>query len=93
MFEIMKLSSTNIENRFRPFQVSFSGPTNSRGARIWIKDLRRNKKKLIEYSYDYNNSTDEALNYLESIGIKITGMAMLNNDALLLTEDFQTDLR
>lgn len=83
---------TITETRYRTFEAVYHGPTNSRGSRVTIKDLRRKKSKTVSYDYQYNNAEDIARAYLESVGIKITALAMLDNSSLLLSEDFKTKL-
>ena len=93
--------------RYRCFKVKFVSPTNFRPARISISDERgikpsaridgKNKRltKIISFDHSQNNSADIALNYLESIGIPITGFSWSEVDQCdyLLTENFETELK
>ena len=78
--------------RFRTFSVKYLGPTNVRGARYKITDLRRNKSITKPYEYEFNSVSDMAEAYLESIGIKIDGLAMCDKDCFLLSENFDIEL-
>lgn len=64
--------------RFRAFDVRFMPPTNTLGARIRIRDLRREDKVIIPYDYEYGNVLEQGQRYLKSIGI--------NPDVLLLAD-------
>lgn len=88
-------TQSDIQNRYRYFKISFLGPTNSRPSRVKIYDMRRNKGKFISYDAEFRNISDMAINYLESVGIQIDGMAIANKDSdcLLLTKNFLTDLK
>ena len=81
------------ETRYRTFEAVYHGPTNSKGSRVTIKDLRRGVSKTVSYDYTFNNAEDIARDYLEKKGIAITGLAMLNNSCLLLSENFTTELK
>ena len=81
------------EKRYRTFQAVYHGPTNTKGSRVTIKDLRRKASVTVPYDYQFNNSEDIARSYLLTRGIKITALAMLNNECLLLSEDFNTNLK
>jgi hypothetical protein len=78
---------------YRAFKVTYKGPTNHRGSRVIIKDLRFNQSKTINYDYKHNSISDMAIEYLESIGIKIVGRAESNFDTLLFTDNFETKLK
>lgn len=57
----------------RGFRINFLGVTKHKDARVTIKDLRFNKYIVIPFDYEYNSKTECAINYLESLGIKIEG--------------------
>ena len=76
-----------IENA-RAFIITFIGPTNSRGARVKIKDLRHNKTKILSYSYEFNNCKDEAEVYLRSLNIPLLYAAETEKGYLILTDNF-----
>ena len=87
------MTNTMTETRYRTFKAVYHGPTNTRGSRVTIKDLRRNKSVSIPYDYQFNNAEDIAKDYLVRRGIAITGLAMLDNECLLLSEDFKTEIK
>ena len=74
----------------RSLEVKFYGPTNHRGDRIRIRDLRGiiEKPLWISYSYTYDNAHDQAREHLESLGWSFVGQTMLPETNLLLTDDF-----
>lgn len=85
----------DIQTRYRMFQVHFPGPGNTLGTRIKIKDLRHNKTKWIGYSDLGGRMDDQAVAYLESIGISVDafGLAHKDSDCLFLSLDITTPLR
>lgn len=90
-----RLTTSDIPKRYRPFAVKYISPTNFRGGRVKITDIRRGKSKTIPWTHDFNNSADYALNYLNSSGIKVVALSIgdLDSDTQLLTEDFETELK
>ena len=48
----------------RGFEIICLSPTNIKGTRVKIKDLRFNKTKIISYDYSFNNIKEIALKYL-----------------------------
>lgn len=81
--------------RYRVFSISYVPATNTLPCRVRIKDMRRNKTKII--SYGTNNEPGEDLEitarkYLLSLGIECQALAMSQNDFSLLSEDFMTPL-
>ena len=77
----------------RSLEVKFYGPTNYRGARVRIRDLRGIIKKplWISYSYTHDNAHDQARDHLESLGWSFVGQTMLPETNLLLTDDFRRE--
>ena len=74
----------------RSLEIKFYGPTNYRGDRIRIRDLRGiiEKPLWIDYNYDHDNAHDQARDHLESLGWSFVGQTMLPETNLLLTDDF-----
>jgi hypothetical protein len=72
--------------------VVYKGATNSRGARVLIKDLLNNKRKLIDYDYSKNNAGEIAKDYLENRGVKIEFVNEAKDGYYLLTSDFKFEL-
>lgn len=77
----------------RSLEVKFYGPTNHRGARVRIRDLREiiEKPLWISYSYDHNNAHDDARAHLESLGWSFVGQTETPGADLLLTDDFRRE--
>lgn len=77
---------------FRAFELKYLGATDNKGARIRIRDLRF--KKSIVLSRDYEVNPDEqAIYFLQGLGIHVTGMAEGIGVAYVFTDDFTTELR
>ena len=55
--------------RLRSIHVQFYGPTNTRGARVRIKDERNNVTKFLPYDYATGNILTQAYEYLEEKGV------------------------
>jgi len=73
----------------RAFEVKFLGATNTQGSRIKIKDLRHKFNKTLSYTYKYDNISEYALEYLNSIGFKVVKKVCLDDKDLLLCESFE----
>lgn len=94
---VAPVNTSNLDNRYRAFAVRFRGPTETKGATIHIWDLRHNRRKVIQKRDDLStHSEDQAATYLESIGIHIVAMALMDfgpfAPLLLLSDDFATEL-
>jgi hypothetical protein len=82
----------DIDN-IRILEAVYLGPTNSSGARVKIKDLRRSESKTIPYDYTSNSEGEVATKYLNSVGIKIFAKGETANSAFLFTKDFGTSIK
>jgi hypothetical protein len=80
--------------RHRAFDVRFMGPTNTLGARIRIRDLRRDDKVVIPYDYACGDVLEQGVGYLKSIGIEPDVILLADKlDCYLIgSEDFETPL-
>jgi hypothetical protein len=80
--------------RHRAFDVRFMPPTNTLGARIRIRDLRRDDKVVIQYDYACSDVLEQAVAYLKSIGIEPDVLLLADKlDCYLIgSEDFETPL-
>ena len=80
--------------RFRAFDVRFMPPTNTLGARIRIRDLRREDRVIIPYDYEYGNVLEQGQRYLKSIGINPDVLLLADKlDCYLIgSKDFTTNL-
>lgn len=76
----------------RFFEVIFKGPTNNTGSRVLVKDLRWNKRRIIDYNYEINTITEMAIQFLESKGIKIVCQGENINSMLIGTENLNIQI-
>ena len=76
----------------RFFEVVYKGPTDCTGSRVLVKDLCFNKRRTIPYNYCMSSSTEMAIDFLESKGIKIVCMGENINSVLLATENFDIQI-
>ena len=72
----------------RAFQIAYIPPTDIKGARISIKDLRNNKRKIIAYDYAVNTK-ETAVNYLKKLGISILYSFETEKFYFLLSDNFE----
>jgi len=78
---------------YRMFVVTYLGPTDTKGSRVKISDPRFKSSRTIPFGYKYDRMKDQAIDYLEKIGIKIVGYSAIDEKDYLLTRDFKTDLK
>ena len=80
--------------RYRAFDVRFMPPTNTLGARIRIRDLRRDDKVVIPYDYYIGDVLEQGVAYLKSIGIEPDVILLADKlDCYLIgSENFETPL-
>jgi hypothetical protein len=79
---------------YRLFQVVFIAPTNFRGSRIKIKDLRHNKTVIINQDHRKNDICECAVDYLKSKKIKCQNAFGSSNEFyILMTKDFATQIK
>ena len=76
----------------RFFEVIYKGATNNSGARVMVKDLRFNKRRIIAYNYGINSITEMAIQFLESKGIEIACKGENINSMLIGTENFEIQI-
>lgn len=76
----------------RIFEVTYRQATNTRGARVLIKDLLNNKKRVIDYDFSKNNVFEMAKEYLEGLKIEISYMGKSKKSYLLCSNDLETKL-
>jgi hypothetical protein len=76
----------------RFFEIIYKGATNNSGARVIVKDLRFNKRRIIAYNYGINSITEMAIHFLKSKGIEITCKGENINSMLIGTEDFEIQI-
>ena len=76
----------------RIFEVKFFGPTNTKGARVGIYDLRNNKRCVVlSYNYSTGNIVEQARQWLESKGIECEAVSeTFNHKVYLMSDNFET---
>lgn len=62
--------------RLRALHIEFFGPTNTKGARVRIKDERNNVTKWLAYDYALGDIVDQAYRYLQGQGVIKEGTDM-----------------
>jgi hypothetical protein len=83
------------ETTYRMFAVTFLGPTNTKGSRLRITDLRYGKSIVLSKSYEYDDIKQQAVKYLkDELGINITARAWceVKGTDYLMTTNFDTQL-
>ena len=77
----------------RGFEITYISPTNHRGGRVKIKDLRFNKTKIIPYSYEFNTCKDDAEVYLKSLNIPCLFACETKKGYIILTDNFEIQIK
>lgn len=72
----------------RGFEISFISPTDTKGARVKIKDLRHDKTKIISYSYNFISCKDDAEVYLKSLEIPCLYCCETEKGYIILSDNF-----
>jgi hypothetical protein len=79
---------------FRDYTVKNLAPTSNGIYRIKITDMQSGESVTIPYTGRKTYGSEEAIDYLKSIGTKIIGRAILNNGTVILyTKDLTTRLK
>jgi hypothetical protein len=81
-----------IEN-VRTFEIVFLGPTTVSGARVKINDYRMNESKTIPYKYSSNSEGEIAVQYLNTLGIKIFAKGEYSKGITLFTKNFTKSIK
>lgn len=77
----------------RAFKIRFISPTNTKGARVSIYDIRREKRKIIYSDYEFDTKVT-AINYLkEKCNIEIKWGFETEKEYYLLTDNFEGELK
>tara|TARA_R100001460_G_scaffold33225_1_gene65073 strand:- start:286 stop:555 length:270 start_codon:yes stop_codon:yes gene_type:complete len=81
--------------RYRAIHVEFFGPTNTKGARIRIKDMRQGTTKWLPYNYEIGDIVNQAGEYLHTQGIGLSALVLhdTTNGYTLATPDFATPIK
>ena len=85
----------NTLQRYRAIHVEFFGPTNTKGARIRIKDMRLGVTKWLSYDYAVGDIVNQAGDYLHTQGILLSALVLhdTTNGYTLATPDFATPIK
>jgi len=81
-----------IEN-VRIFEAVFLGPTNVSGSRVKINDYRFNESKTIPFGYKTNSEGQTAVEYLNTLGIKIVAKGETQKGTVLFTKNFEKSIK
>jgi len=81
--------------RYRALHVQFYGPTNTKGDRIRIKDLRRGDTVWLPYKYGVGDIVNQAGEYLHTQGIGLCALVLhdTQDGYTLATPDFATPIK
>jgi hypothetical protein len=81
---------------FRVISVKYYSPTNTKGARIRIKDESCNVAVFLPFDYAANSTAEQAIDYLEKRGLKVDARLLaggLFNSDYLGASDFVTPIK
>lgn len=76
----------------RAFEISMVSPTDHRGTRVKIKDLRHKKTKIIPYSYEFNSCKYEGEVYLKSLNIPCLYTCETEKGYIILSNNFDIQI-
>jgi hypothetical protein len=84
--------------RYRAIHVEFFGPTNTKGDRVRIKDMRRGDTVWLPYNYEIGDFLNQAGVYLRARKIVVTSLISQENKwrvsgYTLATPDFETPIK
>ena len=88
----MKTNITSVKN-VRGFEIKYLGPTDTKGSRVRITDIKRFSSIIIPFDYECNSSADTAFRYLESIGFTIHSRFWSDDRDYLMCDDFNLNLK
>jgi len=80
---------------FRGIHVEFFSPTNHKGARVRVKDLRRGDTKWLPYSYEIGDIVEQAKAHLIEQEISVEGLVLHDTTRgyTLITRNFETAIK
>lgn len=93
----MKTLTNSIPN-LRVFKVKYIAPTNTRGARVEIKETKRyydqkDDKVILSYDYQIGDVLEQALQYLNSKGFEIVARGSEYNHYYILANSWGEDFK
>ena len=74
----------------RIIQVKFLGPTTHLGPRISLKEVRHNRTDKNIISCNSSNIAEDAIKYLEKIGIKVVGKGWIGVECIVFSDSWST---
>ena len=85
----------NILLRYRAIHVEMYPPTNTKGARLRIKDMRGGDTVWLPYNYEIGDIVEQAGLYLHTRKIGLSAMVLhdTTNGYTLATPDFATPIK
>ena len=70
-------------------EIKFYPATNNSGARVGIISKRFGQRVTIDFNYEYNTTTEIAINYLTEKGFNIVAQSEFGDTDILLSDTFQ----
>ena len=92
----MKIKTIKIiwdTENLRGFEIKYISPTDTKGARVSIFDLRHNQRIIIPYDYEENNISEMAFKFLMGLGIKIIYRLETPKGYMLLSDNFNIKIK
>tara|TARA_B100000029_G_scaffold185901_1_gene183303 strand:- start:168 stop:467 length:300 start_codon:yes stop_codon:yes gene_type:complete len=82
-------------NHLRAFNIKYLPPTNYKGSRVVINDLRNKKRVIQSYDYEIGNIKSQGFKFLKDTGIKVNSFYYNEKDYTytLLSENFETMIK
>ena len=74
----------------RAFSVNYYPATNTKGAKIRIKDERSYKTIFLSYDYDIGDMETQTVKHLKSLHITVFSKASVKTGVILLSKNFDT---
>lgn len=71
------------------FLVQYKGPTEFKGSRVLITDLRSGRSIRSPLNHEYNKAEDQAVAYLTARGYELLGSAEHPKGTLILSSTFK----
>ena len=78
-------------DHLRAFNIKCLPPTDFKGTRVVINDLRHKKRVIESYNYEIGNIKNQGFKFLEDLGIKVNSFYYNEKDYTytLLSENFE----
>ena len=91
---IIRIGSNKKEytlNHLRAFKIKCLPPTDFKGTRVAIDDLRHKKRVIESYNYEIGDIKNQGFKFLKDLGIKVNSFYFNEKDYTytLLSENFE----